>query len=186
MNFKVIRPVTSGDVSKNKKVIDSIEEYCNELLEYLKTYEDERSVRTGSLDEDLKDLAKNASKAKVYSQEATNGFVTNYSALKKPFEKVEVMIEKVRLAATQAEEEEERSEVEIDEAEIKWTKQNKLRKEIAAALGLKDKGHATHGSNFDGNQTTEQLIDNLLKGWLKGKNKTQAKALLDKIGRAHV
>src|SRR6185436_20789037 len=35
------------------------------------------------------------------------------------------------------------------------------RRSIAANLGIRDAGHAHHGSNFDANQTRRQLINNL-------------------------
>ena len=40
--------------------------------------------------------------------------------------------------------------------------QAKIRKEFATALGIKDKGHTSHGSNFDNKQTKKQIMDNLL------------------------
>ncbi len=36
-----------------------------------------------------------------------------------------------------------------------------LRREIAANLGIDDKNHSQHGSNFDSPQTVKQIIDNI-------------------------
>lgn len=36
-----------------------------------------------------------------------------------------------------------------------------VRRDVARVLGLTDKGHSSHGSNFKGSQTLRQIIDNL-------------------------
>ena len=38
-----------------------------------------------------------------------------------------------------------------------------VRAEVARVLGIKDKGHSTHGSNFKGDQTLRQVIKNLVE-----------------------
>ena len=37
-----------------------------------------------------------------------------------------------------------------------------VRADVSRVLGLKDKGHSSHGSNFKGDQTLRQVINNLL------------------------
>jgi hypothetical protein len=39
---------------------------------------------------------------------------------------------------------------------------SKVRKEVAAVLGINDKGHTQHGSNFSGTQSLRQIILNLV------------------------
>ena len=39
-----------------------------------------------------------------------------------------------------------------------------VRRDVARVLGIQDKGHAHHGSNFSGQQTLKQIIQNLFAG----------------------
>lgn len=41
--------------------------------------------------------------------------------------------------------------------------QPEIRSAFASALGILDKGHKTHGSNFTSPQTKKQIMDNLLE-----------------------
>jgi hypothetical protein len=43
------------------------------------------------------------------------------------------------------------------------TAANELRNRLCTAWGIKNKSHTTHGSNFSGNQTVIQLINNIIK-----------------------
>lgn len=52
------------------------------------------------------------------------------------------------------------------------------RKEVAAVMGIEDKGHSSHGSNFKGNQTLKQIIDNLFAKVSGDKRKAAAEAVI--------
>jgi hypothetical protein len=55
------------------------------------------------------------------------------------------------------------SEFPLDfEVSVAKAKGVQLRRDIATFLGITDKGHSAHGSNFAGNQSVKGTIDNLL------------------------
>lgn len=55
-----------------------------------------------------------------------------------------------------------------------------VRVDVARVLVLADKGHSTHGSNFKGDQTLKQVIDNLLEKVQGGPETQRVHALLRK------
>lgn len=55
-----------------------------------------------------------------------------------------------------------------------------IREEFATALGLADKSHKQHGSNFDSPQTKRQIMDNLLEPFGRNLPANQVAALRQK------
>ena len=56
------------------------------------------------------------------------------------------------------------------------------RREVAAVMGIADKGHATHGSNFTASQTLKQIIDNLFETVSSAQSAEVAERLVKRYG----
>jgi hypothetical protein len=54
----------------------------------------------------------------------------------------------------------------------------KRRTELCAAWGVKNKSHSSHGSNFSGNQTLAQLINNIVEPVQGSAERGRVKALI--------
>jgi len=60
--------------------------------------------------------------------------------------------------------------------------QPEKRSEVASVMQIEDKGHKTHGSNFDGNQNLKQIIDNLFAKVFDGQKDTVAQRVITAYG----
>ncbi|RZI84795.1 MAG: hypothetical protein EOP38_07670 [Rubrivivax sp.] len=53
----------------------------------------------------------------------------------------------------------------------------KLRSELCSLWGITNKSHATHGSNFSGNQTLAQLIQNIVEPLAEGAERDRIRGM---------
>lgn len=57
-----------------------------------------------------------------------------------------------------------------------------VRKQVSSVMGITDKGHKTHGSNFSSPQTLKQIIDNLFMPITGTQRDVAAEAIIEAYG----